>query len=209
VVDLFKKLSIPNINMKKYTPQVEEYLELMVRLKELGKNITVSTLAKELKISKASVSEMTRKLAKEGNVEFERYGEITLTPKGLSTGKRILRKHRIIEKFLTFIGVKRKIHEEACILEHALSDEVEKKIERIACKKNGRHITALSKGMKGRIERIEADQKTTRRLQDMGLTKGTEVILNGNAPLKGPIELSVRGTRLAVGRKLALKIFIK
>ena len=47
-----------------------------------------------------------------------------------------------------------------------------------------------------------------RRLMDMGLTPGTEVLVIKSAPFHGPIEVSVRGARLALGRGMAERIFV-
>jgi len=47
-----------------------------------------------------------------------------------------------------------------------------------------------------------------KRLMDMGLTPGTEVLVVKAAPFRGPLEILVRGTRLALGRGLAEKVFV-
>jgi len=47
-----------------------------------------------------------------------------------------------------------------------------------------------------------------KRLMDMGLTPGTEILVVKSAPFRGPLEVLVRGTRLALGRGLAEKIFV-
>lgn len=191
-------------------PEAEEYLELIFRLTEEGKEPRVKEIASRLGISPASVSEMLRKLARDGFVEAERYGEIRLTKKGEEEGKRVLRKHRIIENFLVLIGVKKKkLHEEACVLEHAVSDDVERRLLRAV--KEGRllsvPLTSFQEGAKGTIARIEAGPKASQRLADMGLTRGTEITLLKSAPFRGAVTISVRGTRLALGRKVAARIF--
>jgi Fe2+ transport system protein FeoA len=48
-----------------------------------------------------------------------------------------------------------------------------------------------------------------RRLEDMGLTPGTEVIVVKSAPFNGPLEISVRGSKLAIGRGMAERIFVE
>jgi DtxR family Mn-dependent transcriptional regulator len=47
-----------------------------------------------------------------------------------------------------------------------------------------------------------------KRLMDMGLTPGTEVLVVKSAPFHGPLEISVRGSRLALGRGMAKRIFV-
>jgi len=60
----------------------------------------------------------------------------------------------------------------------------------------------------GIIECINVGHNATQRLCDMGLTKGTEVKMIRRAPINGPIELSVRGTNIIIGRGLASKVFV-
>lgn len=48
-----------------------------------------------------------------------------------------------------------------------------------------------------------------RRLEDMGLTPGTEITVVNSAPLSGPLEIRVRGSRLAIGRGMAERIFVE
>ncbi|MDH5688265.1 MAG: ferrous iron transport protein A [Candidatus Bathyarchaeota archaeon] len=48
-----------------------------------------------------------------------------------------------------------------------------------------------------------------RRLMDMGLTPGTRVTVVRSAPFRGPVEVSVRGSRLALGRGMAERIFVE
>ncbi|MEW5996170.1 MAG: metal-dependent transcriptional regulator [Candidatus Micrarchaeota archaeon] len=195
--------------MHKKSPEMEEYLELIFRLKEEGRKPRVKEIASRLRISPASVSEMLRKLSGEGLVEVERYGRIALTQKGAAEGRKVLRKHRIIEGFLALIGVRRRIHEEACILEHAVSDEVERRIRKAVLDAGFVPLTALRTGEKGRVKRIDAGAKASQRLADMGLTEGTPVTLIKAAPFRGPVKISVRGTTLALGRAVAGRIFVE
>ena len=48
-----------------------------------------------------------------------------------------------------------------------------------------------------------------KRLEDMGLTPGTRVTVVNSAPFNGPLDVSVRGSRLALGRGLAERIFVE
>ncbi|RLG19286.1 DtxR family iron (metal) dependent repressor, partial [Candidatus Micrarchaeota archaeon] len=118
--------------MVKKSPQIEEYLETLVRYKEAGREPRVKDLARDLGITAASVSQMLRKLSERGLVKYEKYGNIKLTTKGDEAGRAVLRKHRLIEKFLAMIGIrKHRIHNEACVLEHAISDDVEQALRRV------------------------------------------------------------------------------
>jgi len=69
-------------------------------------------------------------------------------------------------------------------------------------------IVNLREGEKGVIVSIVGGLGVRQRLSDMGLTPGTEVTVIRFAPF-GPIELSVRGSNLAIGRGIATKIFVE
>jgi DtxR family Mn-dependent transcriptional regulator len=202
--------------MKKRTPQLEEYLETLARYKEEGRDPKVKALSEDLGVSSASVSQMLKKLSANGFVEYERYGQIRLTKKGEDLGKKVLRKHRLIERFLILIGVKKdKVHDEACILEHALSDDVEKALRKAledqpdVKHKDIKKLTDLKKGAKATIILITGGRSVCRRLTDMGLTPGTEITIGRASSRVGPVEVCIRSSCLAIGRGLAEKIFVK
>ena len=112
------------------TKNTEDYLKGIYLLKESGK-LTNKNLAEYLQISPASVSEMMKKLSKEGYLNIENK-EIILTEKGSRIATEVIRKHRIWEVFLVQIlnFKKEDIHEEAEKLEHATSLRVLQKLEK-------------------------------------------------------------------------------
>ena len=70
-------------------------------------------------------------------------------------------------------------------------------------------LADLHQGEKGVIAFALGGHGLVRRLAEMGLTPGTEVTLVRSAPLRGPIEISVRGVFLALGHGVASKVFVK
>jgi len=78
-------------------------------------------------------------------------------------------------------------------------------------------LTSLKEGESGIITSIKASQRGRRgrswgfmkRLMDMGLTPGTKITVVKSAPFRGPIEVYVRGSRLALGRGMARRIFVE
>lgn len=74
-------------------------------------------------------------------------------------------------------------------------------------------LTALKKGETATVSSISAGHRGGRifekRLMDMGLTPGTKVSVVKSAPFHGPMEIRVRGSRLAVGRGMAERIFVE
>lgn len=88
------------------------------------KNTKPGTIAKKLNISSAAATDMAKKLADKGLLEYEKYQELKLTDKGTKMALTIVRKHRLWESFLfkLFDMNLHDIHREAELLEHQTSD---------------------------------------------------------------------------------------
>jgi len=201
------------------TESTEEYLEAIYCLYERGEAATTTSVAKELKVAPASATQMLKKLAKQGYLKYFPYRGVTLTPKGEKIGKKILRKHRVMEKVLTTLGVpKYRVHKDACALEHHIPDDLERAIhqrfegERLlppGAPSNVVPLTGLLDGQKGILSFIGGGQGTSQRLADLGLTPDTEIKVIKSALFRGPLMISVRGTTLAIGRGIAAKVFVR
>ncbi len=70
-------------------------------------------------------------------------------------------------------------------------------------------LTNLKENQNAIVESVASGWKATKRLADLGLVSGTEIKVIGKAPFWGPIEIEVRGSKLALGRGLASKILVK
>ncbi len=94
--------------------------------------MTSRELAARLELAPSSVSEMLTKLVAQGLVEHARYGAIGLTPSGRAAALRMTRRHRLIETWLVerFGYGWDEVHDEAEVLEHALSDRLLAAIDR-------------------------------------------------------------------------------
>jgi len=103
----------------------EEYLEAMLDLSRADGPVKTTELARRLGVSPASVTEAVQRLSREGMVAYKAYHGVTLSEKGMVAARRLKRKHRLLEVFLTkVLRLNREsAHDEACRLEHALSDE--------------------------------------------------------------------------------------
>jgi DtxR family Mn-dependent transcriptional regulator len=75
--------------------------------------------------------------------------------------------------------------------------------------KNVIAISKLKENQKGKVAFIRGDIKVLRRLQDMGVTPGVKVSVSRIAPLNGPVEISVRGSKLAIGDEIACNVFVE
>lgn len=69
-------------------------------------------------------------------------------------------------------------------------------------------ISNLREGKEGKISFVRGEHKTLQRLLDMGLTPGTCVRVLRVAPLSGPTEIGVRGSKVALGQDIASNVFI-
>jgi DtxR family Mn-dependent transcriptional regulator len=67
----------------------------------------------------------------------------------------------------------------------------------------------LKEKQEGTVAFIRGDNRVLRRLLDMGLTPGTKIRVSRIAPLKGPVEIAVRGSKLALGDEIACNVFIE
>ncbi len=109
----------------------EDYLRAIFSIGEDGDGTVKSIdIVKYLKISKPAVSEMLKKLQKEGYVKKTPYSTITLTSEGFEIAKKITYRYQIAEIFLRDVLKisQDRLHEEAHKLEHSMSDEVADKM---------------------------------------------------------------------------------
>src|SRR5450756_1780775 len=108
----------------------EEYLEAIFKSAQSPEGATVTRLAEELGLATASVSQMVARLSSEGLVRRDEAHRVVLTDEGRAAAIRLVRRHRLSERFLTdYLDLPwDQVHEEACKLEHVLSDEVEARL---------------------------------------------------------------------------------
>jgi len=101
-----------------------------------------------------------------------------------------------------------------CDLGFSSCDECRKwgqdNLEKIGKRKtNVVSMSALKEDQEGLVSFIRGDNKVLRRLLDLGLTPGTKIKVSRVAPLKGPMEIACRGSRLALGDEIACNVFVE
>lgn len=113
---------------KKTTPTMEDYIEVIYSLESNKGYARAADIAQQLNVYSSSVTKMVKKLDAEGYIIYEKYRGIALTEKGKEMGNYALKRHNILEQFLTIIGVEEsKIYEEVEGIEHHLGkDSIEK-----------------------------------------------------------------------------------
>lgn len=114
-----------------YHPAFEEYCEAIWELREDDIEVIQARIADRLEVSRPAVSEMIRRMEGEGLIEVN--STISLTDKGRSLAERVVRRHRLAERFLTdILGLSwADAHEEAGKWEHVISDPVEDALSRV------------------------------------------------------------------------------
>ncbi|WP_302673893.1 metal-dependent transcriptional regulator, partial [uncultured Clostridium sp.] len=103
------------------TSSMEDYLEMIYRGYLSDGYIRLSKLASLLNVKDSSASKMVQKLGKLKLINYEKYGVITLTTKGIEIGKFLLYRHNILEDFLRLLGSEDNLLVETELIEHVIS----------------------------------------------------------------------------------------
>jgi len=204
----------------------EQYLKIIYNLTEEGCSAKTSDIASKLGVSPASVTEMLHKLSRRGFIRHEPYKGVALRPKGLKIARKMARRHRLLERFLAdFIGTTgRSNHQQACKMEHALTDETERNLcmimhrpeecpggrkipkcdRRTSCEKCARSdvpLDEIKEGQKVVVSHLVAEDKDkVCEMLSMGFVPGSEVTVEKKLPMGGPIIVSLKGTQVAIAR---------
>jgi DtxR family Mn-dependent transcriptional regulator len=203
---------------------IENYAKAIYALEQRG-DVTNNALAERLGVTPASASSMVKKLDEMGLVTHVPYKGMKLTDSGRRVALEVLRHHRLLELYLAeSLGVPwDRVHDEAEILEHVLSEELE---ELIAAKLgNPTHdphgdpiptaaleieerptkaLAALAMGASGVLVRVsDSDPNMLRYLADLGITPGDRFEVVDRQPFGGPLFVRFDGQVHAFGGELA------
>ena len=189
---------------------IEDYAKAIYALeRRAGEAVTTNALAERLGVTPGSASGMVKRLAELGLVEHEPYRGVQLTDDGRRVALEVIRHHRLLELYLVqSLGVPwDRVHEEAEVLEHVLSEELE---ELIAAKLgNPTHdphgdpiptrdltieeeptqsLQSLRAGAAGRFTRVsDSDPEMLRFLADRGISPGDSFEVIDKQPFGGPL----------------------
>jgi DtxR family Mn-dependent transcriptional regulator len=190
-----------------------------------GEAVSTNDLAERLGVTPGSVSAMVRKLSEVGLAEYERYRGVRLTAQGRRVALEVLRHHRLIELFLAEeLGMSwDRVHAEAEVLEHVLSEELEQLISaRLGDPRVDPHgdpiptpafeidegethsLDELSPGAVGRFVRVsDSDPEMLRYLAEQGIALGDRLEVTGRQPFGGPVFVRFGGHEQPLGGELA------
>jgi DtxR family transcriptional regulator, Mn-dependent transcriptional regulator len=189
---------------------VQDYAKAIYSLEQRcdGGAVSTNALAERLGVSAASASSMVKKLDGLGIVEHVPYRGVMLTERGMNVALEVLRHHRLLERFLADLGVPwDRVHDEAEVLEHVLSEELEELIaDRLGHPTIDPHgdpiptadlkiveidtvgMDSLDVGDTGRFVRVsDSDPEMLRYLGARGITPGADFAVIDKQPFGGPI----------------------
>jgi DtxR family transcriptional regulator, Mn-dependent transcriptional regulator len=109
---------------------VEEYLETIYNMSAEDEVVIGARLAEKFHVSAPTVTEMLKRLVRDGYIDMDAKRQVTLTEEGNKAAEAVLRRHRLTERFLVdMLGMQwHQVHEEACRLEHFISGAVEDRV---------------------------------------------------------------------------------
>ncbi|MHB1537240.1 MAG: metal-dependent transcriptional regulator [Solirubrobacteraceae bacterium] len=208
------------------SPAVDDYAKAIFVLEaRSGDPVPTTALAERLAITPGSVSAMLKKLDDLGLTAHVPYRGVSLTESGRRLALEVIRHHRLLESFLVdALGMPwDRVHAEAEVLEHVLSEELEELIaaklghptvdphgdpipsaalelqERLTCS-----IESLHDGEEGVFVRVsDSDPEMLRYLSDRGISPGDRFVVRERQPFGGPVFVLFGEREQALGGKLA------
>jgi DtxR family Mn-dependent transcriptional regulator len=224
---------MPSREISATTSAIEDYTKAIYALQERGPaSVSTNALAERMGVTAASASGMVKRLGELGLVDHEPYRGVTLTDQGRRVALEVMRHHRLLELYLVEnLGVPwDRVHAEAEVLEHVLSEELE---ELIAAKLGDPTVDphgdpiptreleidprqfvslhGLSRGDRGRFARVsDANPEMLRFLADRGIAPGDRFEVTDRQPFDGPLyvrfhdEVHVLGGDLAKAMRVEL-----
>lgn len=210
------------------TPTLEEYLETIYKLAHDGV-VRPTQIAESIGVSGPTVTATLKRLESRGLVT--RSGtEVVLTDEGRVRSVEIVRKHRIAERFLVdVLGLDwQAAHEDACLLEHALSGRVLEALERFldnpqVCPHGhpipaadgtvseavGTVLSELPAGRSGIVLRVAEDENLLDYLGSLGLHPGALVTVVEAAPFDGPLTVETDAGVKPVAKDVAKHVIVR
>ena len=215
-----------------FTSATEDYAKAIFALQaELGGPVSTTALADRLGVTPGSASGMLKRLHEHGLVAHRRYRGVVLTDEGRRVALRVLRHHRLLETYLAqSLGVPwDRVHEEAEVLEHVLSDELEALIaaklghpthdphgdpipsaELVLEDRPCECLASLEAGATGVLARVsDADPAMLRYLAARGIAPGARFEVLEHQPFGGPLFVRFGDAVHVLGGELAAAMSVE
>lgn len=214
------------------TATVEEYLEAILNMESEHKNVLGVRLAERLQVSRPTVTATLQRMRRDGLITTNRKTGILLTSKGIKLATGIVRRHRLAERLLMDI-LKipwHETHQEACLLEHAMSERVVDRLYEVLGKPTtcphgnpipsddvlppiqGVPLNTLPVGTTAVVERISEEANRLPGLMEYlnqtGIKPGTTVTVKEVAEYAGTIGLKIQGKLSSLGIQAATMVWV-
>jgi DtxR family Mn-dependent transcriptional regulator len=207
---------------------IQDYLKEIYKLLAAGERATTTAIARRMGVAPSSATSMLKKLAALGLAEHAPYRGVRLTPAGNRLALEVIRHHRLLEQYLAEtlgLGIDA-VHAEADRLEHALSEELEARIdEQLGFPTHDPHghpipdaglkvdrsqlrsLDSLEPGEEATVRRVpDGDAALLRYLAELALVPGGRVRLERGEPFGGPLTIAVGGSEHTISRELGAQI---
>ncbi len=217
--------------MKELSTAAEDCLLFAYRLYERGEELSISALARGLGVGDSTVTAMIQKLAKLKLVNHVPRREITLSETGTGLARNLIRRHRLIETYLSEkLGYTwDEVHQEAEQIEHAVSEKFVEAIDRelgypqfdphgdpipsrtgVSESRKLKRLSDLRVGDHGKVARIvEGKPDALIYLTKLGLELGTDVEVTYAPDQDEIVHISVEGVQRTLGVNVAGNILIE
>jgi len=209
----------------------EDYLSVIYKSADSNGVIKANQMAEKLNVSGAAVTDMLRKLSKEGFVDYKRYKGIKLTHSGEEYARNMVRRHRIWEVFLhQIVGLPwDKVHGEAENLEHSSSDELIDRLDKMLDfpefdphgdpipDRNGKMpnsnsgvpLSTIEPGNIVRVNRVpDFDSSFLQYISKIGIELNKEITVLDTLEFDHSVSIRVDKKETSISSKVAANIFV-
>jgi len=214
----------------KITISKENYLKAIAEAQSEGEVVIAATLARWLKVSAPAVTMALRRLKRDKLIRVDCGGVLHLTPEGREIAERLIRRHHLIERMLTEVfGMDwYMVHDEAEQMEHAVSEEFEKKlVEKLGDSEQCPHgnrlgldspkdrrrmgwlpLSELESGAEVCVQSaFERDRELLEYLNSLGIKPGASLKMVSNN-VDQTVTLDITGRMVPLGHAAASKVWV-
>jgi DtxR family Mn-dependent transcriptional regulator len=211
---------------------IEDYLKTIYALEQDESPVSTSRIALARSVKPGSATSMIQRLARLNLVNYEKHYGAALTEAGKQIALEVIRHHRLVELYLieALDFSWDEVHEQADILEHVISEELEEKIaaalnypsfdphgdpipsrEGLMVEVETLALADLPDNTTAIVSRVpdSADGDFLRYIAQLGLIPGNELTVVEAAPFDGPLTIEINGQKQIVGYKTASTIRVE
>ena len=214
------------------TAPIQDYLKAIYELSAKHGSASTNALAERMGVAPASVTGMIQRLAAvvPPLVVYRKYQGVTLTPEGERAALKVIRSHRLLETYLVqVLGYGwDAVHEEACRLEHVISDDFEARIaaalgdpqrdphgeliptpQLIMPGDEAQSLAGVRPPAQALVRRVAAEAEFLRYLETLGLMPGARLEVRDYSPFDQNLRLWVNGNEVVLGPAVTGKIYVE